>query len=960
MARTDRSTLNGTVLAQAQQTTAEVLVLEPNTNGVVIVPRGVLERPIVYVKHGDDLLLEGEGSTAVTVRGYFHADPPPVLIMPDGAQINPTLLRAFLPPDNLGAAGQSAVAHVSDLMGEVFVIRPGQPPVRLNPGDPIYATDTVQTGDGAHLSLLFADGTSRSMGDNELVTLQDFDTAIPATSADSSDTDISPAAFDIAPSKATTQFTIVYGEITIATQSGTARLNQRGETISVSNMDGKISETVVLGDSDLRHLYGDLTDTVTGTQKSDSGNVDDEAARLNEIDTAAGGGADTGGGAVPGLVSPFRLNLSELSEPPPGGLEPTAVPAFIVPPFASTAGESSSSDDNIDTTSVSTTVPSTAPIAVADNVLATEDQSTTILSATLLGNDTDPDGGRLTLASVGQPVNGTVSLDANGDVLFMPDADFNGQARFEYTAQDGNGGSATATVTVTVAAVNDAPVALPNSAATFGDTAMKILASALLANDTDTEGDTLGLVSVQNAVNGTVKLDAGGDVLFTPDAGFLGPASFEYTVSDGNGGISAATVSVQVVAPPVLSPDQISGLNLWLDGADATTLLDSDGDGALNRWTDKSEQNHEATAPSANQQPLPADGAAFDGKDDVLTIADAPDLNLADASAARTLSLVFTAGADITTRQVLYEEGGSVRGLNLFIENGQALVGGYNLNETVWGPFHIGGTIAPNTVNSLSMTFDAVAGTISGTLNGDSLGSVEGVGLLREHISDIGLGGMEEDSVFPDGAVMGDGFGFAGTIHEVAFFERALKEFEIDALNTYYEDKWSVDATATGAPPADAATDNTFGGGPGDDTIFVVDGRDLISGGDGNDLFIAEDTGFGHIDGGDGFDTLILRGDGAQFDLRGLPDGQLKNFEAIEFSGSSDNVLDLNESVALTASGDSRVLRIDGDRGDTVNVDGDWSPVGEISDDGAGYTVFVSDTNNATLQVDNTLVMNIG
>ena len=56
---------------------------------------------------------------------------------------------------------------------------------------------------------------------------------------------------------------------------------------------------------------------------------------------------------------------------------------------------------------------------------------------------------------------------------------------------------------------------------------------------------------VGNATNGTVTLDAQtGNVFFTPNAGYSGPASFTYTVSDGRGGTDTANVNVTVAQDP--------------------------------------------------------------------------------------------------------------------------------------------------------------------------------------------------------------------------------------------------------------------------------------------------------------------------------------------------------------------------------------------------------------------------
>nr|WP_281222040.1 tandem-95 repeat protein [Photobacterium sanguinicancri] len=70
----------------------------------------------------------------------------------------------------------------------------------------------------------------------------------------------------------------------------------------------------------------------------------------------------------------------------------------------------------------------------------------------------------------------------------------------------------------------------------------------LLLNDTDVDGDTLTIVGVEatDDTHGKVHLDEDGNVVFTPEPDYNGPASFTYTVSDGNGSTDTATVSVDV------------------------------------------------------------------------------------------------------------------------------------------------------------------------------------------------------------------------------------------------------------------------------------------------------------------------------------------------------------------------------------------------------------------------------
>ena len=228
-----------------------------------------------------------------------------------------------------------------------------------------------------------------------------------------------------------------------------------------------------------------------------------------------------------------------------------------------------------------------APVAVADTGFVTnEDVALTITAASLLANDTDVEDDTLTIQSVQGAVNGTVALDINGDVVFTPTADYNGPASFTYTVSDGNGGTSTAQVDLTINAVNDAPVAVADTGfATNEDVALTITAASLLANDTDVENDTLTIQSVQGAVNGTVALDINSDVVFTPTANYTGPASFTYTVSDGNGGTATAQVDLTIDplnnAPTVTAPlaDQSSDEGQpWSLVIPAGTFVDIDGD----------------------------------------------------------------------------------------------------------------------------------------------------------------------------------------------------------------------------------------------------------------------------------------------------------------------------------------------------------------------------------------------
>ena len=196
----------------------------------------------------------------------------------------------------------------------------------------------------------------------------------------------------------------------------------------------------------------------------------------------------------------------------------------------------------------------TAPDAVDDAITTNED---TAVDIAVRANDTDPDGDALTVQSVGQGAHGSVSINPDGSVRYDPNANYSGADSFTYTLSDGNGGTDTATVNVTVTPVNDAPVAVDDAASTAQGVPVDI---AVLANDTDVDGDSRTVTSVTQGTNGSVAINPNGTVTYTPNAGFGGSDSFSYSISDGKGGTSSATVSVGVGsnAAPVAGDDAYS------------------------------------------------------------------------------------------------------------------------------------------------------------------------------------------------------------------------------------------------------------------------------------------------------------------------------------------------------------------------------------------------------------------
>jgi hypothetical protein len=97
------------------------------------------------------------------------------------------------------------------------------------------------------------------------------------------------------------------------------------------------------------------------------------------------------------------------------------------------------------------------PVANVDAETTAEDTPLTISPATLLANDTDRDGNTINFHSVQSAIGGSVNFDGT-NIVFSPAANYNGQASFWYTIDDGYLSSSTI-VSITVTPVNDPPVA---------------------------------------------------------------------------------------------------------------------------------------------------------------------------------------------------------------------------------------------------------------------------------------------------------------------------------------------------------------------------------------------------------------------------------------------------------------------------------------------------------------------
>ncbi len=226
-------------------------------------------------------------------------------------------------------------------------------------------------------------------------------------------------------------------------------------------------------------------------------------------------------------------------------------------------------DSGVVEVSLTITPVNDAPVAVADNFVTAEDVPLAIAASGVLINDSDTEGDVLSAILVSGPTHGTLTLNANGSFTYTPNANYNGTDSFSYKANDGVANSNVATVSLTITPVNDAPVGTSDAYQTKQDVALTVsVASGVLANDHDVDGDLLTAILSAGPTHGTLVLNADGSFAYTPNAGFFGTDSFTYRASDSALTSNLVTVTLTVNAAPVTGGTKF----LVVDGAARDTF----------------------------------------------------------------------------------------------------------------------------------------------------------------------------------------------------------------------------------------------------------------------------------------------------------------------------------------------------------------------------------------------------
>ncbi len=277
-------------------------------------------------------------------------------------------------------------------------------------------------------------------------------------------------------------------------------------------------------------------------------------------------------------------------------------------------------------------------------------------------------------------------------------------------------------------------------------------------------------------------------------------------------GVTAGVASEDNLIIPNKGPGGYkAALSTWLKANEADDVTTStDGSGVLD-WQDHWIGNHDATVGAA--QPIYRSTSSsinfnptvdFDG-DRSLTIANNTDFNTATSYAKKGINLAFrTNTTNVTDRQVLYEQGGETRGINIYIRSGNLHISSWNRNNDGTGsPWNnstnvntVSTAVAADTEYIVTLELDGnsgVTGTLTGYLNGASFGSISSVGLLFSDTDGIEFGGTDGTTQYDDGVNASTAY-FRGEISELIYCNEptAFSTAQRDRIESYLAIKYGI------------------------------------------------------------------------------------------------------------------------------------------------------------------------
>lgn len=181
--------------------------------------------------------------------------------------------------------------------------------------------------------------------------------------------------------------------------------------------------------------------------------------------------------------------------------------------------------------------------------------------------------------------------------------------------------------------------------------------------------------------------------------------------------------------------------------------------------------------------------ARFDGNSQYVAVPNDDSINTGGPFPERTVELIFNAD-NTGGRQVLFEEGGTVNSLNIYIDNGVLRVNGRTTNGPDFGPLDLSVPIEAGVSYHVAFTQDGPGGRFTGYLNGEAFGSAAINSFIGNHPNFNGIGAVNQNIYFHDDgpgnapARANGSFAFQGQISDVAIYNSIISD---DGIAQRYE-----------------------------------------------------------------------------------------------------------------------------------------------------------------------------
>ncbi len=265
---------------------------------------------------------------------------------------------------------------------------------------------------------------------------------------------------------------------------------------------------------------------------------------------------------------------------------------------------------------------------------------------------------------------------------------------------------------------------------------------------------------------------------------FNDTVSFDPTTHNTDISIAANTVGVTTFVPSDIA-------NLVMHVSAAASPLTLTGNGVQNAGdlapvlggNNAFIQNLGSSQPDIdNGAVFGRDAFDFDGTENFI-LSDNAEINI-NAHQQKSIAMSFATGGNVGARQLLWEEGSTVNGLNVYIDGGNLYFGVYRSSGAngTW----LSTPITPNSQYSMSATYDNITNTTALYLNGVQVAAGAGInGVLPAHSGDIGVGRLNDNTIYHDGPSAPDTDYFTGQIAEIAYYNNALTPADHVNLDAY-------------------------------------------------------------------------------------------------------------------------------------------------------------------------------